>query len=62
MGLRLVPPLALELGRRQIVGGAVEPTSIPPVHPLGSVVDQALQLLVPYYGPSRAGGGCGDGP
>ena len=28
MGLLLLPPLALELGRRQIVDGAVQPTLV----------------------------------
>jgi hypothetical protein len=34
-GPRSVPPAALKLGRRQMVGGAVEPTLVPPIHPLG---------------------------
>src|ERR1700736_5151242 len=35
LGLPPRPPPALELGRRQIVDGAVEPTLAPPVHPFG---------------------------
>ena len=47
----LLPPLALELGSRQLVGGAVEPTLVPPLHPLGS---GQLDLLEARLGASPA--------
>ncbi len=34
LGLRLLPPPALELGRRQVVGRTMETLVVPPVDPL----------------------------
>jgi len=37
LGLRLLPPLALELGRGQVVGRTMETLVVPPVDPLAGL-------------------------
>ena len=49
LGLRLLPPPALELGRRQVVGRTMETLVVPPVDPLAG---RKLDMLGRPPGPA----------